>query len=209
MANPDEANVIQISRYSSRRLYNTKTSDYITVDEIAELVREGYNVKITDKKSGEDITSQILIQIIADQEAKGGSVLPVNVLTDIVRSYTGDGKSLVPAFLSESFEMLKRHRKEITGSIREQMANPLDPQKAINSFETWRDAQSELIGAVLSPWLPSGGKQAAADDPETQNDPSAETTKPAEDATGMADELSDLKKQIEAMQEKLQQIQDK
>ncbi|MGI9351331.1 MAG: polyhydroxyalkanoate synthesis repressor PhaR [Rhizobiaceae bacterium] len=204
MANPDENNVIQISRYSSRRLYNTKTSEYVTVDEIAEFVREGYNVKVTDKKSGEDITSQILIQIIADQESKGGSVLPVNVLTDIIRSYTGESKNLVPKFLSESFEMLKRHRKEISGSLREQMANPLDPQKAINSFETWRDAQNELMGAVLSPWLQ--GKKEGSEDTVHEAGPPAETDE--EDPASMADELTDLKRQIEAMQEKLQGLKD-
>ncbi|MEM7214317.1 MAG: polyhydroxyalkanoate synthesis repressor PhaR [Pseudomonadota bacterium] len=207
MANPDEANVIQISRYSSRRLYNTKTSEYVTVDDIADLVREGYNVKVTDKKSGEDITSQILIQIIADQEAKGGSALPVNVLMDVVRSYTGEGKNLVPAFLSESFEMLKRHRQEITGSLREQMANPLDPQKAMNSFEVWRNAQSELIGAVLSPWL-SGDSKKMQKEPEDNDSDGSEDQNQQNPTDNMAEELSDLKRQIEAMQKKMQRIDD-
>lgn len=207
MSEPEEENIIQISRYSSRRLYNTKTSEYVTVDDIAELVREGYNIKITDKKSGEDITSQILIQIIADQESKGGSVLPVNVLMDVVRSYRADGKNMVPAFLSESFEMLKRHHKEISGSLKEQIANPLDPQKAINSFETWRDAQSELIGAVLSPWL-KGAEKAKADEPIVEA-AKATAEKEDEDVKVTSDELSDLKKQISAMQEQLKEIQNR
>ena len=77
-----------IKRYASRRLYNTETSDYVTMEDIAGFIREGREVQIVDLKSGDDLTRQYLLQIIADHESRGENVLPLDVLTDLVRSYT-------------------------------------------------------------------------------------------------------------------------
>ena len=87
-----------IKRYASRRLYNTETSDYVTLDDIAGFIRDGREVQIIDLKSGDDLTRQFLLQIIADHESRGENVLPINVLTDLVRSYTTQATSIVPQF---------------------------------------------------------------------------------------------------------------
>ncbi len=190
---------VDISRYSSRRLYNTHTSDYVTVDEIAKMIHDGYDIRVTDKKSGEDITRQILLQIIADQESRGGSVLPVNVLTDIVRSYKADVKSLVPEFLSESFAALKESQQTLVNSMQRQIQNPFDPKNAIENINALREAQAGIVSAVLQPWLPT-----SKDKPS--KDPEAETNEPVEDeapATDIEAELLQMKNQIEQLQEKL------
>lgn len=96
-----------IKRYASRRLYNTETSDYVTLEDIAGFIREGREVQIVDLKSGDDLTRQYLLQIIAEHESRGESVLPVDVLTDLVRSYTSQASSVVPQFLAASFDMLR------------------------------------------------------------------------------------------------------
>ena len=96
-----------IKRYASRRLYNTETSDYVTLEDIAGFIRAGREVQIVDLKSGDDLTRQYLLQIIAEHESRGESVLPVDVLTDLVRSYTSQASSVVPQFLAASFEMLR------------------------------------------------------------------------------------------------------
>ena len=85
-----------IKRYASRRLYNTETSDYVTLEDIAGFIRAGREVQIVDLKSGDDLTRQYLLQIVAEHEAKGENVLPINVLTDLVRSYTTEMQSVVP-----------------------------------------------------------------------------------------------------------------
>ena len=97
-----------IKRYASRRLYNTETSDYVTLDDIAGFIRAGREVKIVDLKSGDDLTRQFLLQIIAEHESRGESVLPIAVLNDLVRSYTSQAQSVVPDFLAMSFDMLKQ-----------------------------------------------------------------------------------------------------
>lgn len=174
------------------------------VDELADYIRAGHDIVVTDKKTGQDITGQILLQIIADQEASGGGVLPTNVLTDIVRHYSSETKSLVPKFLSESFDKLKDHRKKISGSLLDQMANPLDPTKAMNSLEAWRDAQTDIASSVMSAWLPKTQK------PEDDNQPIEATEandKPdAENDTGIQDELELLKKQMADMQSKIETL---
>lgn len=193
-----ERKTINISRYSSRRLYNTSTSDYVTVDELAELIHQGFDIKVVDKKSGEDITCQILLQIIADQEAESGGVLPANILTDIIRNSSGENGKVLPKFLSETFERLNEHRGRISGSIREQIANPLDPQKALNSFEAWRDAQNDVLNSVFSAWLPDKSKRKETTEKQHE-------TKASE----MVSELDLLKKQIEEMQGKIQDLESK
>ena len=88
-----------IKRYASRRLYNTETSDYVTLDDISGFIRDGREVQIVDLKSGDDLTRQYLLQIIAEHESRGESVLPVDVLNDLVRSYMSPDASVVPQFL--------------------------------------------------------------------------------------------------------------
>ena len=96
-----------IKRYASRRLYNTETSDYVTLEDIAGFIRAGREVQIVDLKSGDDLSRQYLLQIIAEHESRGENVLPLSVLTDLVRSYTTQAQSVVPDFLAQSFDMLR------------------------------------------------------------------------------------------------------
>ena len=102
-----------IKRYASRRLYNTETSDYVTLEDIATFIREGREVQIVDLKSGDDLTRQYLLQIVADHESKGENVLPLQVLTDLVRSYTTQAQSVVPQFLEMSFDMLREGQSKV------------------------------------------------------------------------------------------------
>ena len=98
----EDAKPLLIKRYASRRLYNTETSDYVTLEDIASFIRGGREVQIVDLKSGDDLTRQYLLQIIAEHESRGENVLPVDVLTDLVRSYATSAQSVVPQFLAAS-----------------------------------------------------------------------------------------------------------
>ena len=106
----DKTAPLLIKRYASRRLYNTETSDYVTLEDIAAFIHAGREVKIVDLKSGDDLTRQYLLQIVAEHESRGENVLPLEVLTDLVRSYTSQAQSVVPQFLAMSFEMLRDGR---------------------------------------------------------------------------------------------------
>ena len=103
---------ILITRYSSRRLYNTNTSEYVTLDEVYALIKEGKNIKIIDKQSQEDLTKQYLLQIISEIENKEGNVLPENMLTEIIKSYSNATQKIMPDMVAKTFEFYKNQQNE-------------------------------------------------------------------------------------------------
>lgn len=113
----DNKKTLLIKRYASRRLYNTETSDYVTLENIAGFIRDGREVQIVDLKTGDDLTRQYLLQIIAEHESRGESVLPIDVLNDLVRSYTTQATSVVPQFLQASFDMLRDGQEKMMESM--------------------------------------------------------------------------------------------
>lgn len=143
-----DAKPLLIKRYASRRLYNTETSDYVTLEDIATFIREGREVKIVDLKSGDDLTRQYLLQIIAEHESRGESVLPIDVLTDLVRSYTSSAQSVVPQFLAASFEMLREGQSKLM----ENMASMSSPMAAMPGFEAMQRQQKMFMKAMMGGW---------------------------------------------------------
>ena len=179
-------NTLLIKRYASRRLYNTETSDYVTLEDIAGFIRDGRQVQIVDLKSGDDLTRQYLLQIIAEHESRGENVLPIDVLTDLVRSYTTQAQSVVPQFLAMSFEMLREGQEKMV----ESMANPMG---AVPGFEAIKAQQAAWLKAMtggMANWsAPEQDTEGAEDDGKTP--PS---------------ELEEIRAQLAAMQEQLQKM---
>ncbi|MBM3604420.1 MAG: polyhydroxyalkanoate synthesis repressor PhaR [Alphaproteobacteria bacterium] len=153
-----------IKRYASRRLYNTETSDYVTLEDIAAFIREGREVKIVDLKSGDDLTRQYLLQIIAEHESRGENVLPLDVLTDLVRSYTSNAQSVVPQFLAASFEMLREGQSKLM----ENMASMPNPMASMPGFEALQRQQQMFLKAMMGGWRggSSGPEPQDGDNPE-------------------------------------------
>ncbi len=175
-----------IKRYASRRLYNTETSDYVTLEDIAGFIRSGREVQIIDLKSGDDLTRQYLLQIVAEHESKGENVLPINVLTDLVRSYTTNVQSVVPQFLAASFDMLREGQSKILENIGG-IPNPL---AAMPGFDAMRKQQEAFMKSML------GGMPGWASSGPAKGD----------DAPTSADEIAAIKKQLEELQRKLSKL---
>ncbi|MCI2394108.1 polyhydroxyalkanoate synthesis repressor PhaR [Aliiroseovarius sediminis] len=175
-----------IKRYASRRLYNTETSDYVTLDDIAGFVRDGREVQIIDLKSGDDLTRQYLLQIVAEHESRGESVLPVDVLTDLVRAYTTQAQSIVPQFLAASFEMLRDGQSKVMGNL-DAMGHPLAKMPGFDAMQ----AQQEAFMKAMMSSLP--GAAPGSDDNEDGDKPEA----------GSKEELDAIKKQLADLQKKL------
>lgn len=172
-----------IKRYASRRLYNTETSDYVTLEDIAEFIRDGREVQIIDLKSGDDLTRQYLLQIIAEHESRGENVLPINVLTDLVRSYTTHATSMVPDFLSASFEMLQKGQSQMMENMAR--ANPL---AGMPGMEAMRAQQEAFIKAM------TGGMQALNTAPSSDED--GDNGEEEEDLDAIKKQLSDLQDKL-------------
>jgi polyhydroxyalkanoate synthesis repressor PhaR len=102
---------VTIKKYANRRLYDTESSTYITLDKLAAMVREGREFEVVDAKSGEDITRQVLTQIIVDEEARGGAtMLPINFLKQIIGLYGNSMQGLVPQYLESAMESFQRNQ---------------------------------------------------------------------------------------------------
>ena len=190
MADPETP--LLIKRYASRRLYNTETSDYVTLEDIAGFIRAGREVKIVDLKSGDDLTRQYLLQIIAEHEGRGENVLPLDVLTDLVRSYTTQAHSVVPQFLAMSFEMLRESQSKMVDNL-----TRLPPHMAgIPGLEAMQRQQQAFLKSMMTGWpgvRPGDGDADAA------------TGAPQPPDQGR-DDLDAIKAQLAALEEKLSRL---
>ncbi|MFN0113442.1 MAG: polyhydroxyalkanoate synthesis repressor PhaR [Paracoccaceae bacterium] len=181
-----------IKRYASRRLYNTETSDYVTLEDIAAFIRQGREVQIVDLKTGDDLTRQYLLQIIAEHESRGESVLPVDVLTDLVRSYTTQAQSVVPQFLAASFEMLRDGQSKLFGNL-SQIPNPL---ASMPGFEAMRRQQEAFLRSIMGGWPGTSAPE---------RDDGAEASG-AKGKDSKADEIAAMKTQLADIQAKLNKL---
>jgi polyhydroxyalkanoate synthesis repressor PhaR len=172
-----------IKRYASRRLYNTETSDYVTLEDIARFIRAGREVQIVDLKSGDDLTRQYLLQIIAEHESRGENVLPLGVLTDLVRSYTTQAQSVVPEFLQMSFEMLRSGQTKMIENF-----GAINPMTSMPGFDAMRKSQETFLKTMMGGWVPP------------------QPGRPVDEARPASDELSDIKKQLAELQSKLSKM---
>ncbi|MBO9450003.1 polyhydroxyalkanoate synthesis repressor PhaR [Tropicibacter sp. R16_0] len=175
-----------IKRYASRRLYNTETSDYVTLEDIAGFIRDGREVQIVDLKTGDDLTRQYLLQIIAEHESRGENVLPVNVLNDLVRSYMVPGGGMMPQFLQSSFEMLRESQSKMMENM-----NAMNPMAQIPGFEAMQAQQEAFLKAM------TGGLSTNWSAPDASE--SAKSDEGGED-------LDEIKKQLADLQNKLSKL---
>jgi polyhydroxyalkanoate synthesis repressor PhaR len=181
----ETAKPLLIKRYASRRLYNTETSDYVTIEDIAGFIRTGREVQIVDLKSGDDLTRQYLLQIVAEHESKGDTVLPTKVLTDLVRSYATNMQAVMPQFLTASFDMLREGQTKMV----ENLTTIPNPLSAMPGFDAMRKQQEAFLKTMI------GGMAGWTAPP-----PREEAVNP------QADELAEIKKQLLEMQQKLSKL---
>lgn len=185
----DTEKPLLIKRYASRRLYNTETSDYVTLEDIAGFIRAGREVQIVDLKSGDDLTRQYLLQIVAEHESKGENVLPIAVLTDLVRSYTTNVQSVVPQFLAASFEMLREGQSKMM----ENLNSIPNPMSAMPGFEAMRKQQEAFMKSMMG-GMPGWGSSG----------PAKEQDAPPESSS--SEDLAAIKRQLAELQKKLSKL---
>ncbi|OIQ24902.1 MAG: polyhydroxyalkanoate synthesis repressor PhaR [Alphaproteobacteria bacterium MedPE-SWcel] len=180
----DKDTPLLIKRYASRRLYNTETSDYVTLEDIAGFIRDGREVQIIDLKSGDDLTRQYLLQIIAEHESRGENVLPVTVLNDLVRSYMVPGGGVMPQFLQTSFDMLRDSQSKMMENM-----NAMNPIAQMPGFEAMKAQQEAFLKAMTGGF--SGGWTGGGEEGEA--------------AEGEED-LTSIKRQLAELQDKLSKM---
>nr|WP_294848230.1 polyhydroxyalkanoate synthesis repressor PhaR [uncultured Sphingomonas sp.] len=167
---------VTIKKYANRRLYDTESSSYITLDRLGQMIREGRDFEVIDAKTGEDITHQVLTQIIVDEEARGGeTMLPVNFLRQLIGLYGGNMQAAVPQYLEAAMAEFQKNSQVMAGAFGPNMF----AEMAKKNMAMFEDAASAFTGKKAAP------KTEAPDD---------------------ADEVAELKAQLAALQAKVDKL---
>ena len=133
---------VTIKKYANRRLYDTESSAYITLDKLALMVREGREFEVVDAKSGEDITRQVLTQIIVDEEARGATMLPTNFLKQLIGLYGNSMQTFVPQYLEAAMDAFQRNQKGVSDALGGTMLAEI----AKRNMAAFQDASRVLTG---------------------------------------------------------------
>ncbi|MEL7197140.1 MAG: polyhydroxyalkanoate synthesis repressor PhaR [Pseudomonadota bacterium] len=174
---------IIIKKYANRRLYNTSSSSYITLDDLATMVRDNVEFKVLDAKSGEDITHSILTQIIMDEEANGEQMLPVSFLRQLIGMYGNSMQGLMPSYLEASMENFRANQ----GKIREAFEKGI----SANPIAAIHETNMAMMRAAAETFIPGAGAAAKREQAKPESSP---------------DELASLREQMAAMQKKLDEL---
>lgn len=182
--------VITIKKYANRRLYNTATSSYVTLEHLAQMVKEGVDFVVLDAKTNEDLTRQVLTQIIIEEEAKGENLLPINFLRQMIGLYGHGMQGLVPRYLDLSMESFSRNQQQIRSYMEETFTGLFPFGDKINEMGKRNMAMFEDAMKMFAPFPGAPG--------------GASRTEPAGD--GESAEIRDLKAKLDALQGQLDQL---
>ena len=189
---------IIITKYSSRRLYNTQTSEYVTLDQIAEFIRDGKEVQIIDKETNEDVTNQYLLQIISDYEIKKGASIPKDILTEIIKSYSDASKNFMPEILSQTFNFMKDNQEKFLKSFNSNFDVNSNNEKSTETLKNWQDFQSQMMSNIMYPWYDNSNTE---DSSETKKPEKAHKEEPKQE--NYKSDIDLMKEQIATLQKQL------
>ncbi|HLY45006.1 MAG TPA: polyhydroxyalkanoate synthesis repressor PhaR [Stellaceae bacterium] len=157
-----------VKKYANRRLYNTATSSYVTLDDLARMIKEGGDFVVYDAKTGEDITRPVLTQIIVEQEQKGQNLLPISFLRQLISLYGDSMQFLVPGYLEQAMGAFARNQEQMRDSLRATFG-----MFPFGQFEEMGKQNMKLFeGALkmLAPF-PRDAKPAAPEAPPASGEP--------------------------------------
>jgi len=188
-----EAPVV-IKKYANRRLYNTQTSSYVTLDHLAAMVKEGTEFEVRDARTGEDITRSVLTQIIFEEEAKGQSLLPIKFLRQLIRFYGDSLQSFVPGYLDMSMDGFAKNQEAMRTRLAEAFGGS---GQVIENLTRQNMAMFERAMSMFSPFAAT--RRAGGEEDAKTNGAAPSAAKPSE-------EISELKSEIEAMRKQLSEL---
>ena len=199
---PAKDEPVVIKKYANRRLYNTGTSTYVTLEDLAEMVKRGEDFTVLDAKSGDDITHPVLTQIIFELENSkdGQNMLPIPFLRQLISFYGDQMQMVVPSFLEQSMiafaKEQERFREQMNSAIGKSPMDVMKMTPPIKAIEEQTRRNIELFQNAMrmfTPFPPPGTQPQPEDQPEAA-------------PPSQSDDLQDLKEQIAAMQRKIEQM---
>lgn len=182
-----------VKKYANRRLYNTATSSYVTLDELSQMIRRGEDFVVFDAKSGEDITRSVLTQIILEEDAKGKNLLPLSFLRQLIGFYDGQMQSFLPRYLEVSMETFAKNQEQMRGYVEETFGRFFP----IGQLEDMARQNIAMMQRAATMFRPFPGSVPPSEEPAAA--PSAS----AEPPPGLDREMRELRQQMEALQRQL------
>jgi len=184
---------VELRRYPSRKLYNRTTSSYIRLSEVADMVRQGATIRVEDTETGEDVTRQVLLQIIMDQEGQAsGTILSAGLMMDMIRMHQSRASEIMTGLFEQSVAFLRAQQEQlshrVTGAIPGAMASPWNIFDPAAIQEMHREYQSRLVSFWSGPARPKAAPPAAGSGQEPVSD---------------ADELSALRARLEELERRI------
>jgi len=184
----DASSPVVVKKYANRRLYNTESSSYITLDNLADMVRQGRDFVVYDAKSGEDITRGVLTQIIVEEEGKGHNLLPITFLRHLIGFYGDQMQNVVPRFLDQAMGALAQQQEQVRTAMQKTMGSICTMFPFGNMEEVSRQnmAMMERAFSLFTPFYRGGSAAEPGPSPQAQ-------------------EVADLRAEVESLRRQLEE----
>ena len=197
---PGRAKPVTVKKYANRRLYNTATSSYVTLDDLARMIKEGGDFVVKDAKTGEDLTRSVLTQIIVEQEQKGQNMLPISFLRQLISLYGDSMQFLVPGYLEQAMVAFARNQEQMRSNLRTTFG--MFPFGQFEEIGKQNMAMFEQAMRAFNPFQRPGGPGAPPVAANGQEPPAkTETPAPANDTA-----IDDLKRKLDELQNQLAEL---
>ena len=195
---------IIIKKYANRRLYNTQSSSYVTLEHLAQMVRDGKDFEVRDARSGEDITRSVLAQIIFDEENKGQHLLPIQFLRQLIRFYGDSLQAYLPSYLEMSMENFTHNQEDMRQKFTDAFSGRLNfKDRGVKDLEAMTQKNLQMFEQAMRMFTPFGGAGMTP----SSNMGAAPKPGAASPNDGASDqEIRDLKDQLAAMREQIAQL---
>jgi polyhydroxyalkanoate synthesis repressor PhaR len=197
----DGNDAVVIKKYANRRLYNTATSSYVTLDHLSQMVKDGVEFVVFDAKSGEDITRSVLTQIIVEEESKGANLLPISFLRQLIGFYGDSLQTFVPRYLEMSMENLAKNQEQVRETMTKAFGQmfPFAGPPSAGAVEDMVKNNMAMFQRTMEMFYPGHGKTAGGNG-------KAEASGAPGERNASRDDLEALKGQIDALQKQLNDI---
>ncbi len=192
-----------VKKYANRRLYNTASSSYVTLDELCQMVRDGQDFLVFDAKTGDDITRSVLTQIILEEDAKGRNLMPIGFLRQIIGLYDDNLKAVVPRYLEVSMENFARHQEQMREYMEETMGRffPIKQLDIKNPFEDMARQNIAMFQKAASIFNPALDPSDKAEEKAERAEAAAQES--AAEAEALGRQVKDLKAEMQTLQEQM------
>jgi len=179
---------VTIKKYANRRLYNTATSSYVTLEHLCQMVKEGVDFVVFDAKTGEDITRQVLTQIIVEEEGKGQNLLPISFMRKLIGFYGGNMQWALPTYLDQSMQSFSRNQEQMREYFQKTVGG-IFPFDAFSNMGKQNLAMMEQAMKMFAPFAGQGGE--------------AEAPAQSESAAKPSTEISDLRRRLDELEREI------